>query len=124
MEALGRTFLNSLEDSDIRLHVNLLAETVCSEHVRATLGKGNRDIVESFAGYVREAQARGEVDRHIDALAIAQFMCSLYHGFIALKQLTPEVDSNRYFDAVMTVFRGGFFTPAARAPVGRPLANS
>ncbi len=115
MEALGRTFLDNLDDPAVRLHMNLLAEAPSSDHIRENLRRGSDEIIASFADYVRLAQARGEVNPAMDPGAIAQFMCACYHGFIALKQVNPDLDSNRYFDAVMAVFRGGFFTAASQA---------
>jgi len=122
MEELGRAFFNNLSDEDIRGHIDMIAEAPHSAHVRATARRGAEAIVASFTDFVAAAQARGDVNPNLDAEAVAQLMCAIYHGFIVQKQINPDVDANRYFDAVMTVFRDGFF--ASRQAVGTPRALS
>ncbi len=115
LEELGRAFLGELSEADARLHIDLLAEVPRSPYVRETVGTGSAAIIDSFADFVRRAQERGDVAQDVDAEAVAQFMCALYHGFIVLKQVNPGIDANRYFDAVMAVFRGGLFSHEAAA---------
>ncbi|HXH22608.1 MAG TPA: TetR/AcrR family transcriptional regulator [Dehalococcoidia bacterium] len=124
LEELGRTFLNSLTEEDVRGHVAMVAEAPHSPHIRATARRGAEAITAAFARFVEEAQARGEVNPGLDPEGVAQVMCALYQGFVVQRQVDPAADPVRFFRAVMTIFREGFFTPdSLSGPASRQIVS-
>lgn len=123
MEELGRAFLTGLSQEDVQLKLDLIAEVPRSDHVQETMNRASDAIVSSFAAFIARAQDAGEVNPEIDAEAVARVMCALYHGFIVQKQMNPAVDPDQYFNAVMDVFNGRFFTRPAPRSASSALAD-
>jgi AcrR family transcriptional regulator len=118
MTQLAETFLDELDEADVRLMIDMLSEAPHSEHISAVVQEGARAIVGSFADFVRQGQAAGEINPDLDPEAIASVMCSLYHGFIVQQHVGINIDAERYVRTVMTLFRDGFFR--ARRPAALP----
>jgi hypothetical protein len=92
------------------LQIETIAEAVrnpqIGEHFRDFL----RGLRGPFAGLVRRAQSRGEVNERLDPDAIAAMGMSFYYGLLIQKILDPAVDAGKYVD-VMKALLGGSFHP-------------
>jgi AcrR family transcriptional regulator len=110
MNELGRAFLGELDEDEVRLMIDLLAEGPRNPHIRQVLQAGMRMIHDSFADFVRRGQRRGEISATLDPVMVARVMCALYHGYLVQKQIDPNLTGAGYFATVTALISPGMFT--------------
>jgi AcrR family transcriptional regulator len=110
LSQLGRAFLQEMDQADVRMHIDLLAEMPRSEHIRQSLQEGAENIIGSFAAFIRDGQARGEIRADLDPEAVASVMCALYHGYLVQQQIGCAVDAELYIETVLGLFEVGLFS--------------
>jgi AcrR family transcriptional regulator len=111
-DQLANLFFATLEaggEPNTCTDVDLYAEALRNDHIRAMLLKSSDAIREAFKDIMSQAQARGEVNPSLDPDAVARVFMALFQGFILQKVLEPDADPWSYVQAVMAMAKGTFW---------------
>ena len=110
LDELIRIFFAGVEDRELCvLSVELTSEARRNEFIAESLRAGRDQVLEPLRDLVTRAQARGEIDRGLDAASIASVMMGTYQGLVLQKLLTPELDVESYSETVRALFGGRFW---------------
>lgn len=103
-------FFPRLEDiQGCALDIELWSEAQSNEHIRALLCEIHGEIIGAFRSIIARAQERGEINQALDAGAVAETMCSFFHGLIQQKAIDPSVDIDKYVAAMRSMMSGSFW---------------
>jgi len=115
LDGLADTFFASLENPQAcALSVELWAEALRSPRIRSLLRDELRHVTGPFVELIRRAQERGEINRRLDAEAVAQVMVSFFEGLVLQKTAEPEIDVWKYVSAMKAMMGGAFWTGRGR----------
>ena len=96
--------------------LQIWAEMAVNPAVRAVGAEGAQETHRSLAGFVTQAQERGDIAPALDPSAVADAMDALYHGMFVKMTTVPQTDVKAYAEVLKALLTGGFWTgPAARA---------
>jgi AcrR family transcriptional regulator len=120
LDELAEQFFSRLGDiQGCALDIDLWAEAQNNPRVRNAMKLDSNEICDSFAGIIREAQRKGEINAGLDPRAVAQVMCSAFFGMILQRSLDPSVEVWPYVDALKAMMGGTFWLGANAQKGGR-----
>jgi AcrR family transcriptional regulator len=131
-EVLIRVFFEELDDlrsfEVCSLNVELIAESPRNERVQAMQARNIQDVRSRLVGFIRVAQARGDIDPSLDPDAIARVMIAMYQGLITQRLVEPDLDVASYADVLRSLFGGAFWrggdTEKGTQPASPAVAGS
>jgi AcrR family transcriptional regulator len=108
LRAIGRTLLEDLHKKDglrtRRVAVELWAEALRSETIRAQVTRGIRGPISVVSELLREGQRLGVVDKKIDAVSFARMIVAMFQGFVLQRvwgEAYDAADALGAFDALL-----------------------
>lgn len=118
LDELAEAFFSRLEDvQGCAVDIGLWAEAQSNSRVQQLMRLDSRVMTDSFAAIIERAQQRGEINPALDAQAVAQVMCSFFHGLILQKSMDPSIEVWPYV-AVIKAMMGGHFWLNEKAQKG------
>ena len=96
-------------ENQLRLSIQLWGEAVRNQDVKNSMEMGRNEVIEQLKRVVEQAQARGDINSHLDALSVARLMMATYDGLVLQKALDPLVDVWKYTEVLMAMFGGDFW---------------
>ena len=104
LRELARAFFGSLSDPEERrrrrLGIQIWAEALRNPKLLRLVRRGVDEPRAMFAGFVREAQDRGELRRDLDPDAVARLVLSLFFGFVLQQAWDRRAELEPYLDAI------------------------
>ncbi len=111
LDELAKVFFSMLDDHQACvLDIEAWAEAIRNPRFREISRRSIQSVRAPFAEIIRAAQQRGEINRILDAGAVATVMMSLYEGLVLQKAIDPDVDVWRYVAAMKAMMKGTFWT--------------
>jgi hypothetical protein len=92
--------------TDVRLRVELWAEGLRNERVRAIMAAVTNRYRFWVRDMVRAGQDRGEVDLVVDPDAVARVLVGIYQALVRERSLDPDADVAGYVAAAQTIVGG------------------
>jgi AcrR family transcriptional regulator len=107
-----------------QLRMQLFADGVHNQRTNRTIRENRGDVFARMAEVVRRGQARGQINRALDPLAVARLLAAMYDGLMAQQSAEPELDIGACLPVISALLRGDFVTPYAdqEVPDGRQPA--
>jgi AcrR family transcriptional regulator len=93
-------------DADVRLRVELWAEGLRNDRVRAIMAGVTDRYCVWISDLVRAGQDRGEVRDGVDADAVARVLVGIYQGLVRERSLNPDADVTAYVTAAKAMVGG------------------
>ena len=110
LRQLARSFFGSLADAEERrrrrLGIQIWAEALRNPRMLRIVRRGVDEPRAMFAGFVREAQDRGELPPQLDPDAVARLVLSLFFGFVLQQAWDKRVELEPYLDAIEVALDG------------------
>jgi AcrR family transcriptional regulator len=104
LRELARAFFGSLADTEERrrrrLGIQIWAEALRNPRMLRMVRRGVDEPRAIFAGFVREAQDRGELRPDLDPDAVARLVLSLFFGFVLQQAWDRRAKLEPYIDAI------------------------
>jgi TetR/AcrR family transcriptional regulator, transcriptional repressor of aconitase len=104
LRQLARAFFGSLSDPEERrrrrLGIQIWAEALRNPKMLRIVRRGVDEPRAMFAGFVREAQDRGELRPDLDPDAVARLVLSLFFGFVLQQAWDRRAELEPYLDAI------------------------
>jgi AcrR family transcriptional regulator len=104
LRQLARAFFGSLADTEERkrrrLGIQIWAEALRNPRMLRMVRRGVDEPRAMFAGFVREAQDRGELPSELDPDAVARLVLSLFFGFVLQQAWDRRAELEPYLDAI------------------------
>lgn len=88
-----------------RVNVQGWGEALVNPALLATVQRVLGTIHEAATRIVQKAQAQGQIDPKVDALAFSNALISLYYGLELQLALNPELDVEQYAEAVKALLQ-------------------
>jgi TetR/AcrR family transcriptional regulator, transcriptional repressor of aconitase len=110
LRQLARSFFGPLADPEERrrrrVGIQIWAEALRNPRMLRIVRRGVDEPRAMFAGFVREAQDRGELPPQLDPDAVARLVLSLFFGFVLQQAWDKRVELEPYLDAIETALDG------------------
>jgi AcrR family transcriptional regulator len=104
LRELARAFFGSLADPEERrrrrLGIQIWAEALRNPRMLRMVRRGVDEPRAMFAGFVREAQDRGELPPDLDPDAVARLVLSLFFGFVLQQAWDRRAELEPYLDVI------------------------
>jgi len=112
-DELLRAFFIDRDKAELAMNcaliVELAAESPRNEDVRTSQSRTNAAVRERLAELVEHSQARGDIDRSLDADAVARLMVGMYQGFVVQRLVDPDLDAGEFVKVARALFGGTFW---------------
>ncbi len=88
-----------------RVNVQGWGEALVNPKLLKTIRQVFDHYGDALADIIRRAQKLGQIDKSIDPRAASQIVLSLYYGLELQKALDPDLDIDKYLEAVQLLLR-------------------
>ena len=95
---------------DVNLRVHIHAESARNPRLNDEFRQGVEELLRRFSAVVRRGHERREVNPDVDPVAMAQVLLAIHDGLLAQKSTFPEMDVNRFLDAVIVLLNCNLWT--------------
>lgn len=110
LNKLSEIFFTEIDNvQGCAVDVELWGEAFRNPRINSALGVDLDVIRGAFAGIVRKAQERGDINPAVKADSVAQVMVALFHGMVIQKSLDPAIDTAAYVEALRAMMTGRFW---------------
>lgn len=112
-EALAAEFFSRLDgpeaQNELRMTIQLWGEALRNPAIMELSRRNLDGIRGSLAQFVRQAQARGDINSALDPQAVAQALVSTFDGLVLQKAIEPTIDTWQYVAVIKAMVGGDFW---------------
>lgn len=96
-------------ESKMKYRVQLFGESVRNPSVREMQRTIREDNLQNMQAIIRSGQEKGDINPDLDSEALARLCTAIGDGLWVQKILHPDLDVDKYIEAVIAVFEHGFW---------------